>query len=183
MSDILDRGSLLFGSIAVILVSLLLEFSLRGAASFSLAFIPLIALAVVYVPGTLLLTNLLAHLGGFSVVFQRDYSALLTCAAMAWTAVNIPIAAAGWLLPLTMVGAIAILACLYFMMLMFFAVRTVFGTESRIAADPTAAASGCANPARRADWAQQGGSGALALLSPAASQRITRHRPAAPGSC
>jgi tetratricopeptide (TPR) repeat protein len=133
MNDILDRGSLLFASVAVILGSLLLELTFRGAVSLSAAFIPLIALAVVYVPATLLLTNLLARLGGLSVVFQRDYSALLTCAAMAWTAVNLSIAVAGWLLPSTVAAAIAILAYLYFMVLMFFAVRTVFGTESRIA--------------------------------------------------
>jgi tetratricopeptide (TPR) repeat protein len=134
MSDILDRGSLLFASSTVVIVSLLLEFILRGAVSFSLAFVPLIALAVIYVPATLLLTNLLGRLGGLSVVFQRDYSALLSCAAMAWTAVSLPIAVAAWLLPSTLIGAVAILAYVYFFVLMFFAVRTVFGTESRIAA-------------------------------------------------
>jgi len=53
---------------------------------------------------------------------------------MAWTAVSLPIAVAAWLLPSTLIGAVAILAYVYFFVLMFFAVRTVFGTESRIAA-------------------------------------------------
>src|ERR1700722_1033950 len=127
MSAIVDRGSLLFASLAVIAVSLLLQFSVRIPFSLSFALLPLVALAAIYVPGTLLLTNLIARLGGLGVVFQRDYSPLLTCAAMAFTAVNMPIIAAGWILPALFVVAIAILAYLYFAVLMFFAVRTVFG--------------------------------------------------------
>jgi tetratricopeptide (TPR) repeat protein len=134
MSAILDQGSLLFATSAVIIISLLLELSLQGALSFSLAFLPLLALAVVYVPSTLLLTNLIARLGGLSVVFQRDYSPLLTCAAMAWAAISMPIVFAAWLAPLSIVGGIAIVAYLYFAVLMIFAVRAVFGTDSRIAA-------------------------------------------------
>jgi tetratricopeptide (TPR) repeat protein len=134
MSAILDRGSLLFATSAVVIISLLLELSLRSTLSFSLAFLPLLALAVLYVPSTLLLTNLMARLGGLSMVFQRDYSSLLRCAAMAWAAVNMPIALSAWLLPFPIVRGAAILAYLYFVVLMIFAVRTVFGTENRIAA-------------------------------------------------
>jgi len=134
MSAILDQGSLLFASSAVTIISLMLELSLQRRLSLSLAFLPLLALAVVYVPSTLLLTNLVARLGGFSAVFQRDYSSLLTCAAMAWAAVNLPITVASWFLPLPLVRGVAIVACLYFAVLMVFAVRTVFGTENRIAA-------------------------------------------------
>jgi tetratricopeptide (TPR) repeat protein len=134
MSAILDQGSPLFASCAVIIVSLLLELRLRGAVSLSLAFLPLLGLALVYVPSTLLFANLFARLGSLSVVFQRDYSPLLTCAAMAWAGVNIPIVAAAWILPLLFVEAIAIPAYLYFLVLMFFAVRTVLGTENRAAA-------------------------------------------------
>jgi tetratricopeptide (TPR) repeat protein len=67
------------------------------------------------------------------VVFQRDYSPLLTCAAMAWTAINMPIVVVGWLLPLPIVRVVVMVAYLYFAVLMIFAVRTVFGTETRIA--------------------------------------------------
>jgi len=133
MSEILDQGSLLFGSVAVVIVSLLLGLSLKIGLSFSLAFVPLLGLAVVYVPGTLLLTNLMARLGGLSAVFQRDYSPLLTCAAMAWCAANLPVVVVGWLAPLVIVRAAAIIAALYFAVLMYFAVRTVFGTERGIA--------------------------------------------------
>ena len=133
MSAILDQGSLLFAASAVVIVSLLVEFSLRISLSLSLAFLPLLALAIVYVPSTLLLTNLIARLGGFSMVFQRDYSPLLTCAATSWAAVNMPMVIAGWLLPLSIVRGVAIAAYLYFAVLMIFAVRTVFGVENRIA--------------------------------------------------
>ena len=133
MSAILDQGSLLFATSTVIIVSLLLELSVGSALSILTAFLPLLALAIIYVPSTLLLTNLIGAIGGLSVVFQRDYSSLLTCAAMAWAAVNLPIVVAGWLLPFPIVRGVVIVAYLYFAVLMVFAVRTVFGTENRIA--------------------------------------------------
>ena len=37
------------------------------------------------------LTNLIARLGAFGAVFQRDYSPLLACASMAWAAVHMPL--------------------------------------------------------------------------------------------
>ena len=60
MSAILDQGSLLFATSTVIIVSLSLELSLGSTLSILTAFLPLLALAMVYVPSTLLLTNLLA---------------------------------------------------------------------------------------------------------------------------
>jgi tetratricopeptide (TPR) repeat protein len=128
MSAILDRGSLLFASIAVLATTLLLKISAPWlAVSF---FMPLLVLAVVYAPGTLLLATLLGRLGGLGVVFQRDYSALLTCVAMAFAAAEVPLAIAAWFLP----GFyLLIAAVLYFAFLMFFAVRTVFGLENGIA--------------------------------------------------
>src|SRR5260370_28740987 len=91
MSDILDRGSLLFASVAVLAVSLLL-----GSSGLAVSFYtPLLVLALVYVPGALLISKLL----GTAAVFQRDYSPLLTCASMAWTAANLPLALAAWVLP------------------------------------------------------------------------------------
>jgi hypothetical protein len=78
MSGILDRGSLLFASLAVLAISLLVPF----AVSF---YTPLLLLALVYVPGVLLLSKLLGGLGGnFGMVFRRDYAPLLTCTGMAW---------------------------------------------------------------------------------------------------
>ena len=125
MGDILDRGSLLFASLAVLAVSLLFRFA-GLAVSF---YAPLLALALVYVPGALLVGKIL----GSSVAFQRDYSPLLTCASMAWAAANLPLALVCWLLPPSVWLVAAVLAYLYFGVLMFFAVRTVLATGSGIA--------------------------------------------------
>ena len=130
MSDILDRGSLLVASLAVCVVAFLVSHTL--AISF---YAPLLVLAVAYVPGALLLSKLLASLGGsLGDVFQRDYSPLLTCTAMAWAAANLPLAVAAWLGPPQVLVYLAAPVYLFFAVLMFFAVRTVFGTESRTAA-------------------------------------------------
>src|ERR1035437_7975417 len=87
MSAILDRGSLLFASAAVLAATLLLKFTAPGLAiSF---FTPLLVLVVVFVPVTLLLSPLLDRLGGVVVVLQRVFSTLLTCAAMAFAAAEI----------------------------------------------------------------------------------------------
>jgi tetratricopeptide (TPR) repeat protein len=124
MSAILDQGSLLFASVAVLAVSLFYKSGLT--ISF---YMPLLVLAVAYVPGVLLLSGLLARLGGgLGSVFQRDYAPLLTSTAMAWAAANIPLALAGWMLPLPVFLILAAAAQLYFLVLMFFVVRTVFGT-------------------------------------------------------
>ena len=124
MSAILDQGSLLFASVAVLAVSLFYKSGLT--ISF---YMPLLVLAVAYVPGVLLLSGLLARLGGgLGSVFQRDYAPLLTSTAMAWAAANIPLALAGWMLPLPVFLILAAAAQLYFLVLMFFVVRSVFGT-------------------------------------------------------
>jgi tetratricopeptide (TPR) repeat protein len=124
MSAILDQGSLLFASVAVLAVSLFYKSGL--AIGF---YMPLLVLAVAYVPGVLLLSGLLARLGGsLGSVFQRDYAPLLTSTAVAWAAANLPLALAGWMLPLPVFLILAAVAQLYFLVLMFFVVRTVFGT-------------------------------------------------------
>jgi tetratricopeptide (TPR) repeat protein len=77
------------------------------------------------------LATLLGRLGGVGVVFQRDYSPLLTCAAMGFAAAEIPLALGASLVP---VVYLLFAAVLYFALLMFFAVRTVFGVGNGIAA-------------------------------------------------
>ena len=85
-----------------------------------------------------MLSKLLARTGGTpGTVFQRDYAPLFTCTAMAWSAANLPLAAIAWLYPT--LGALPLVwltgaVYLYFLVLMFFAVRTVFGMENRTAA-------------------------------------------------
>ena len=129
MSLILDRGSLLFSVASVVILSWLLHS--RFQFSF---YTPLLVLGVVYVPGVLLLNKILARTGGsMGTVFQRDYAALLTCAAMAWSAANLPFAAAVCLFPVPSALWLPWLTSavyVYFLVLMFFAVRTVFGMEN-----------------------------------------------------
>jgi tetratricopeptide (TPR) repeat protein len=130
MSAILDHGSLLFASLAVLAISVPLGPPLKYTwpwLSFSF-YTPLLVLAVVYVPGILLLGKLLANLGGgFRTEFERDYSPLLICAAMSWSGANLPLALAAWIFPPSLIPVLTALAYLYFVVLMFFAVRIVFG--------------------------------------------------------
>jgi tetratricopeptide (TPR) repeat protein len=123
MSGILDGGSLLFASAAVLGVSL-------AMSSLGMSFdAPFLVLAVFYVPGTLLIGKVL----GGQADLGRDYAPLLTSSAMAWTAANLPLAIALRLLPeplgLYGLGVVH----LYFLVLMFFAVRTVLGASNGVA--------------------------------------------------
>jgi tetratricopeptide (TPR) repeat protein len=124
MSDILDQGSLFFGIAAVLAVSFVLSYSIPGLSFY----LPLLVLAGAYVPGVLVITGLAGLIaGGFGSSFQRDYAPLLTCAAAAWTAANLPLLAIAWIFP-HLLPAASGFAYLYFAVLIFFAVRTVFGT-------------------------------------------------------
>jgi tetratricopeptide (TPR) repeat protein len=127
MSEILDRGSLLFASTAVLAASLLLSMPLRGQLPFSF-YSPLLVLAVVYVPGILLLAAPLA-----GAAFRRDYAPLLTCTAMAAAAAGLLPVAAAWTVP-EFAGWAMLAALAHFVVLMFFAIRTVFGAGNGMAA-------------------------------------------------
>ena len=132
MGAILDRGSLLFASAAALAAGLLLKFTAPWVPGSFLT--PLLILAIAYVPGTLLLSNLLGGLGAFGTVFQRDYSSLLTCTAMAYAAAQIPLALVAWLVSRQVLLYLLPLGILYFGFVMFFAVRTVFGAGNGTAA-------------------------------------------------
>jgi len=126
MGGILDQGSLLYASLAVLAVS----FPYRSPF-----YLFLLLLAVFYVPGLLLLARVFAGMGGtLGGAFSRDYSPLLTCTAMAWAAANLPVAVLARVLPLRILLPLSAAAQLYFLVMVFFAVRTVFGTENRRAA-------------------------------------------------
>ncbi len=92
------------------------------------------ALALLYVPATILAITLFENVGSFSVAFNRDYGALLACTLMAWAAAHLPLAIIGlvivglqkWGLGLVVV---ALLAKLYFAFLMVCALRRVCGTS------------------------------------------------------
>ena len=122
MGAILDRGSLLAASIAALAAG----FALSSAAVVRFSFyMPLLVLAVIYVPGLLLVAGIVSRSG---IAFRRDYSPLLACIAMAWSAAQMPLLLAAWTSPPQVVLVIAALSYLYFGALVFFAVRTVFGT-------------------------------------------------------
>jgi tetratricopeptide (TPR) repeat protein len=129
MGEILDRGSLLFASLTAVAIGFALPFP-PGLHFYT----PLLVLAVVYVPGLLLLGSLIAHTGALGTAFQRDYSPLLTCVAMAWSAAQLPILLAQWTAPPEVRLIVSAAAYLYFAVLVFFAVRTVFGTGNGAAA-------------------------------------------------
>ena len=126
MSGILDQGSLLFASLAVLVTAVSLP------AHF---YTPLLLLAGAYVPGMLLIGEVLGRFTGFSSDFRRDYAPLLTCVAMAWAAANLALLPFLLLipLPLSRLGLLAI-GLLYFTFLVFFAVRTLFGASNGAAA-------------------------------------------------
>jgi tetratricopeptide (TPR) repeat protein len=129
MSAILDRGSLLFACLAALAVALL-----EGGYSIGF-YTPLLLLAAAYVPGILLIAGLLGLFAGFVPDFRRDYSPLLTCVAMAWTAANLPLLPVTWLIGAPVIEVVVAAACLlYFTFLVFFAVRTVFGASNGAAA-------------------------------------------------
>ncbi len=131
MSDILDRGSLLFASLAALAAGVVA----RTPAGLNFSFYtPLLVLAIAYVPGLAVLSAVLGRLGAVGMVVSRDYSTLLTCAGMAWAASQIPYVVASQFVPPDMLQWAAALCLLYFVVLMFFAVRTVFGLGSGTAA-------------------------------------------------
>lgn len=132
MSAILDRGSLLWASIGVVLVELVMQ---QGGSNWGRMpfYGPLLVLAAFYVPGLLLIGAAAGRWGGFQVSFQRDYQALLTCTAMAWSAANLPVALVGLVAPAPVLLAMAGVAAIYSLVLVFFAVRTVFGAANSAA--------------------------------------------------
>ena len=117
MSEILDRGSLLWASLAVVAVSLA-EVSLIPGRAFPF-YLPLLALAGLYVPCLLGIARLFGYAG--------DYGSLLTCAAMGWSAAQLPLIAAMAVVPADIWLWLVPFVLGYFAVLMFFAVRSIFG--------------------------------------------------------
>lgn len=124
VGGILDRGSLLFACVSVLVVSLAPSLVPHSF------YLPLLLLAALYVPGVVVLSRLIVGVGGgLGTVFQRDYAPLLTCTATAWTAASIPFLATASLPAQVRILAAGLALC-FFAFLMFFVVRTVFGAET-----------------------------------------------------
>ena len=133
MGEILDRGSLLFASLAALVVTLVLETALPFRVPLSF-YTPLLVLAGVYVPGLVVLAALVGGLGSAVTVLQRDYSPMLTAIAMGFSAAALPLILAGWTTPPAVFPILGGLALVYFLALVFLGVRTVFGVGNGIAA-------------------------------------------------
>jgi tetratricopeptide (TPR) repeat protein len=110
----------------------------RGSWLFSFAptgfFSTLAALALLYVPGTILLLVMFEPMGSFGLVLRRDYGALFACALMAWAGAHLPFALAGLALGSLKADAVALLALwllssICFGLLVVCALRTVFGVS------------------------------------------------------
>jgi tetratricopeptide (TPR) repeat protein len=102
--------------------------------SFGSVMASVLTLAVLYVPVTLLVINLLEDFGSFSVVLQRDYGALLTCSLMNWAAAHLPFSLLGLAMGVWKPNLAYPLACwlaakIFFGALMVPALRTVFGAS------------------------------------------------------
>lgn len=98
----------------------------------------LLALAVFYVPVTILLVTLFESLGSFGLILRRDYGVFSTCVFAAWAAAHLPFAVAGLILKNQAANPNILLALwlaggLYFGVLMIFALRTVFGASYKSA--------------------------------------------------
>lgn len=98
----------------------------------------LLALAVFYVPVTILLVSLFEPVGSFGLILRRDYGVFSTCVFAAWTAAHLPFAIVGLILRNQTTSSSILLALwlasgLCFGVLMIFALRTVFGASYKSA--------------------------------------------------
>jgi len=142
MSRILDEGRLLNALLLAAGTGILLQ--LAGGVRTLLpltAFFAIATLAFVFVPTAILAANLLGGFGGVSVVFQREYLAVLVCAIMGWSAAFLPLALLQILLrnlripfPLAAALTLWLLASLYFLFLAACALRTAMGATMAQAA-------------------------------------------------
>ena len=99
---------------------------------------PALAISVFYVPLAILFVSIFGGLGGFGLLFRRDYAVLATCTLLAWAAGHLPFALAGLAMFATETDP-AVYFLLWmasgalFGLFMLFAVRTVFGTSFGVA--------------------------------------------------
>jgi tetratricopeptide (TPR) repeat protein len=163
MSGIIDQGSLVFGILAVLAVSALLNIGVwariaeadwavqraparratRAPQSMLVGFVlatstlsGIFALALLYVPATLLAMVFLEPIGSFGVAFRRDYGPFLACALSSWAASHLPFGVLALVVPESLGGILAALilwagGLTYFAVLMVCAARTVFGARTR----------------------------------------------------
>jgi tetratricopeptide (TPR) repeat protein len=97
-------------------------------------FTTVLGLAILYVPGLILLVAMAGANASFSVLLRRDYGPLLTCGLMAWAAAHLPFALAGFALePLKLSEKTALglwaASAICFGLLMALGLRMLFGVN------------------------------------------------------
>ena len=123
LSTILDSGSLGMAVAAAALVTFGALRSVRDTVTL------LVLVGLLFVPTCIAIISQWDHLGSVSVVLRRDFSPLLVCTLLCWTAAFLPAAVAGFVVP-AFSDWLDMLAMVYFLILATLAVRTVFGTGS-----------------------------------------------------
>jgi hypothetical protein len=106
---------------------------------------PLLALAICFVPVTILVVTIWDNLGGFGTILFRDYTTLLVCFLLAWAAAYLPLAIVNgallvFNLPWHDQPVLWWAAHAYFLVLAVMAVRTVCGVPFGHAAGAACAA-------------------------------------------
>lgn len=99
---------------------------------------PLIAVSLFYVPLVILCVSIFGGIASFGLLLRRDYAVIATCSLLAWSAAHLPFAVAGLALFGSAVNplfwfSLWIASGAVFGVLMFFAIRTVFGTAHLVA--------------------------------------------------
>jgi hypothetical protein len=138
-SALLDRGRLWLGCALALAVSIALhipDVAERGASTPFLRFIsyapgsylaPLLLVAVVMVP-SIIVIRAISGFGSAAVLMERDFAPLVMCSMFAWSAAYLPLTIARFYLEEVHTIVVYSAFCLYFVVLLAFCVRAVFGS-------------------------------------------------------
>ena len=136
MGGILDEGGILPAFACAAAVAL----TMRSGLPQVLAPFKLIAvIALVLVPAMILIVNWREGLGGAATILRRDYTPVLVCVLMAWTAAFLPFGLAVLLLNLLHASSVFVVVALwaagnvYFQFLIACALRTSMGASMPLA--------------------------------------------------
>jgi len=137
-SLILDRGKLWLACLSALAVSIVLhvpDVPERGASTPVLRFIgyapggylaPLLLVAIV-VAASIIAIRAVAGFGSFSVLFDRDFTPLVMCATFSWAAAYLPLAIARYFIEPAHTPMVYLAFNVYFVGLLAFGVRAVYG--------------------------------------------------------
>jgi hypothetical protein len=136
MSGILDEGGILWAFGWAAAVALLMRGELPELVG---PFKLIAAIALAFVPSTILIVNWREGFGGAATILRRDYTSVLVCVLMAWAAACLPFAVLAFGLQFAHVSSIFITlglwaaAGIFFLFLSACAIRTSMGTSMPLA--------------------------------------------------